>query len=248
MSEREIIILDSAEEACIRAAEEIAHVAGEAICTHAEFLLCLAGGSTPTRVYELMATRFRLSVDWKEVQFFFGDERCVPPDDAASNFAMVSRAMLSRLELKPTQIHRIRGEETPDKAAELYEDELRSSFGIGEGELPRFDLILLGLGTNRHTASLFPGSATIHENERLAVAVEVEDQYRNRVTLTPAVINNAVRVMFLVTGEGKAEAVRDVIEGNASVDEAPAKVVAPTDGVALWILDRAAAGLLSKSK
>ncbi len=246
MSEREIIILDSAEDAYVRAAEEIAHVAGEAICTHAEFLFCLAGGSTPAKVYELMASRFHLSIDWKEVQFFFGDERCVPPDDAASNFAMASRTVLSKLDLKLTQVHRIRGEEAPAKAAELYEDELRRSFGIGEGELPRFDLILLGLGDNRHTASLFPGSPAIHENERLAVAVEVEDRHRNRVTLTPAVINNAERVMFLVTGEGKAEAVKDVIEGSTSVEQAPAKIVAPTDGVALWILDRAAASLLSK--
>jgi 6-phosphogluconolactonase len=246
MSEREIIVLDSAEEAYVRAAEEITHVAGEAICTHAEFLFCLAGGSTPEKVYELMATRFRLSIDWKEVQFFFGDERCVPPDDAASNFAMANRTMLSKLELRPAQIHRIRGENPPERAAELYEQELRQCFGLADGEFPRFDLILLGLGENRHTASLFPGGPAIHEHERLAVAVEVDDQHRSRVTLTPAVLNNAERVMFLVTGEGKAAAVKDVIEGGTSVEQAPARIVAPEDGVTLWILDRAAASLLSR--
>src|SRR5579872_3596921 len=134
MSERQIIILDTPEELFVRAAEEIAHVAGEAICMHGEFNLCLTGGTTPERTYDLLATRFELSVDWKEVQFYWGDERCVPPNDPASNFGMANRTMLSRLDLRPSQIHRIRGEDPPEQAALAYEEELRTAFGIEEGE------------------------------------------------------------------------------------------------------------------
>jgi len=113
MAEPRLIILDDAHSLNVHAAEEIAHFAGEAICMHAEFMLCLTGGSTPAATYQLLAERFRLSVDWKEVQFFWGDERCVPPDDPASNFGMANRTMLSRLDLRPSQIHRIRGEDPP---------------------------------------------------------------------------------------------------------------------------------------
>ncbi|MGH7905820.1 MAG: 6-phosphogluconolactonase, partial [Candidatus Binataceae bacterium] len=121
MSEPKIIILDDPNAAHVRAAEEIAHFAGEAICTHAEFTLCLTGGSTPGPAYELLASRFRLSVDWKEVQFFWGDERCVPPTDPASNFGMANRTMLEKLALKPERIHRMRGEEAPEIGAHAYE-------------------------------------------------------------------------------------------------------------------------------
>lgn len=171
MGERQIIILDNAEALYVRAAEEIAHIAGEAICTHGEFNLCLTGGSTPARTYELLATRFQLSVDWKEVQFYWGDDRCVPPDDPGSNFGMANRTMLSKLNLKPAQIHRIRGEDEPQRAARAYEQELRRAFGLGDGEFPRFDLTLLGLGANCHIASLFPGDSSLHEQHRIAVAV-----------------------------------------------------------------------------
>ncbi len=163
MAEPKLIVLEDARSLYQHAAEEIAHFAGEAICTHAEFTLCLSGGSTPAATYQLLAERFRLSVDWKEVQFYWGDERCVPPDNEASNFAMAERTMLRHLGLQPRQIHRMRGELPPDDAAREYEDELRRSFCIDEGELPRFDLVLLGLGDNVHIASLFPGSPAIGE-------------------------------------------------------------------------------------
>ena len=157
MAEPKLIILDDAHSLNVHAAEEIAHFAGEAICMHAEFMLCLTGGSTPAATYQLLAERFRLSVDWKEVQFFWGDERCVPPNDPASNFGMANRTMLSRLDLRPSQIHRIRGEDPPAQAALAYEEELRTSFGIEEGEFPRFNLTLVGLGDNVHVESLVSG-------------------------------------------------------------------------------------------
>lgn len=246
MKDRKIIVLDDAESLFVHAAEEIAHFAGEAICSHGEFMLCLTGGSTPASTYELLATRFHHSVDWSEVQFFWGDERCVPPGDQASNFAMANRTMLSKLDLQARQIHRMRGEDPPEIAARHYEDELRRAFAIGSGELPSFDLLLLGLGENRHIASLFPGNPALHENDRIAVAVEVEAQQRRRITLTPPVINNAERVMFLVSGPAKAEAVRDVLEGSRDPDRIPAQIVAPERGEVLWMLDKAAAGLLAR--
>jgi 6-phosphogluconolactonase len=245
MAEPKLIILDDAQSLYVHAAEEIAHFAGEAICTHAEFMLCLTGGSTPAATYELLAERFRLSVDWKEVQFFWGDERCVPPDDPASNFGMASRTMLSRLDLRPEQIHRIRGEDPPEQAAREYEEDLRASFGIGEGEFPRFNLTLVGMGDNVHVESLFPGSPALHERQRLAAAVEVDAPQRHRVTITPPVLNNSARVMFLVQGAGKAAAVKSALEGPRDPDHYPAQIIDPPHGEVIWLLDRPAASLLS---
>jgi len=245
MSASKIIVLDDAAALYVRSAEEIAHFAGEDICTHAEFTLCLSGGSTPAATYELLATRFHLSVDWKEVKFFWGDERCVPPSDPESNYAMANRTMLSRLALQPNQVHRIRGEEAPEQAARSCEDDLRTAFGLAEGEFPRFGLALMGLGDNSHTASLFPGSPAIHEAERMAVAVAVDAAQRHRISLTAPVFNNAARVLFLVTGEGKAQAVKNVLQGPRDPDQFPAQIIAPTNGELIWLLDKAAARLLS---
>jgi 6-phosphogluconolactonase len=247
MAEPKLIILDDAPSLYVHAAEEIAHFAGEAICMHAEFMLCLSGGSTPAATYQLLAERFRLSVDWKEVQFFWGDERCVPPEDPASNFGMANRTMLSRLGPRPDQIHRIRGEDPPERAARAYEEDLRASFGIGEGEFPRFSLTLVGLGDNVHVESLFPGSPALHERERSAVAVEVDAPQRHRVTITPPVLNNSARVMFLVEGASKAAAVKSALEGPRDSDRFPAQIIDPHHGEVIWLLDRAAASLLSRT-
>jgi 6-phosphogluconolactonase len=246
MSDPKIVVLNEPQELFVHAAEEIAHVAGEAVCTHGEFRISLSGGSTPAATFELLATRFQYSVDWKEVQFFWGDERCVPPDNKESNYGMADRTLLSKIELRPEQVHRMRGELPPEEGALDYEENLRRSFSIGADELPRFDLVLLGLGDNRHTASLFPGSPEIHETKRMVVAVDVDAEPRQRLSFTPPVINHAQRVMFLVAGRNKAEAVRDVIEGPRNPDKFPAQIVAPNDGELLWFLDAAAASLLSK--
>jgi 6-phosphogluconolactonase len=246
MSEPKIVILDDAPALYAHAAEEIAHFAGEAVCTHGEFTLCLSGGSTPAATYEMLGSKFHFSIDWKEVQFFWGDERCVPPDDPACNYAMTQRTLLSKLALKPSQVHRVLGERSPDEAARAYEAELRSHFGLGAGEFPRFDVVLLGLGENSHTASLFPGSAALHESERLALAVDVDDPIlRHRVTVTPPVINNASRVMFLVAGASKAQAVWNILKGPRDIDKFPAQVVAPEHGELIWLLDKAAASLIA---
>jgi len=247
MSEREIIILDDANALSVRAAEEIVYVAGEAICINGQFTLCLTGGATPVDIYSMMATRFNLSVDWKEVQFFWGDERCVPPDNEASNFGLANRSMLSKLALSPAQIHRIRGEDPPVAAAAAYEEELVRFFSLGDGEFPRFDLVLLGLGDDGHCASLFPGSPLIFEQRRMVATVEIEAPQRRRVTLTPPVLNNAARIMFIVAGEKKAEAVKNALEGPNAPSRFPAQIINPTEGAVTWLLDRSAASLLSGS-
>lgn len=247
MGKPQIIVLDEAEAMSVRAAEEIVHISGESICTHGQFTLCLTGGNTPAEIYSLIATRFQLSVDWNAVHLFWGDERCVPPDDEASNYGMANRTMLSRLNLDADQIHRMRGEDDPQAAAAAYEEELRDFFTLEQGEFPRFDLILLGMGDNVHIASLFPGIPAIHENSRLAVAVEVDAPQRRRITLTPPVLNHAARVMFIVSGQGKAEAVRLALEGPRDPDKYPAQLIDPDRTEVMWLLDRAAAGKLSKT-
>ncbi len=247
MSEREIIVLDDAQALSVRAAEEIVHVSGEAICMHAQFTLCLTGGNTPANTYSLIGTRFHLSVDWKEVHFFWGDERCVPPDNEASNFGMANRTLLSKLPLAPSQIQRMRGEDPPAAAAAAYEKDLKEFFSLGAGELPRFDLVLLGLGDNAHIASLFPGSPLINERVRMVADAEVDAPQRHRITLTPPVLNNAARVMFIVSGVKKAQAVKDVLQGPQDPSRFPAQLIEPTEGTVMWLLDKAAASLLSGS-
>jgi 6-phosphogluconolactonase len=245
MSEPKLIVLDDPGALSICAAEEIAHLAGEAICTHGEFTLCLTGGSTPQATYELLASRFHHSIDWSEAQFFWGDERCVPTSDPASNFAMANRAMLSKLDLQPTQIHRMRGEDPPADAARDYEAHLRNFFHLGPTDLPTFNLVLLGLGENAHIASLFPHHPALNEKDKLAVAVEVDAPQRHRVSLTVPVLNHAACVIFLVAGESKAAAVKAVLEGPRDPVAVPGQLIAPTNGNVIWMLDRAAARLLS---
>ncbi len=246
MSEPKIVVLDDTASLHVHAAEEIAHLAGEAICTHGEFTIALSGGSTPAGIYELLAQRFEMSVDWKEVQFYWGDERCVGPEDKLSNYAMANRTMLSPLEIKPAQIHRMKGELAPEEGALAYEAELARGFNLTDGGLPRFDLVLLGLGSNRHCLSLFPGDrGAIHESKKMVIAVNVDAEPRNRISFTQAVANNAQRLMFVVSGPAKADAVHDVIEGPRDADRFPAQIIAPTDGEVIWMLDRAAASKLA---
>lgn len=246
MTSNNLIVMDHPQALYTRAAEEIAHFAGEAICTHGEFTLCLTGGTTPASTYELLATRFQLSVDWKEVQFFWGDERCVPPDDPASNFGMANRTMLSRLALRPEQIHRIRGEDDPAQAASEYERELRTSLRVNDAdEYPSFNLLLLGLGDNAHIASLFPHHPELHEQTRLAVAVEVDAKPSKRISVTMPVINNAERVLFLVSGENKAAAVQNVLQSSPDPERYPAQLVKPHGGETVWLIDKAAASRLT---
>ena len=246
--DREIHIITGAEALAKRAAQEFVQTATAAVLENGSFSVALSGGSTPKALYSLLVTdeAIRAQIPWDKVQIFFGDERSVGPNQAESNFRMVAESMLSKVPLKPDQVHRIKGEYTEaDKAAREYEQDLRASFQLGDAAFPRFDLILLGLGNDGHTASLFPGTKALQEKQRLVVSNWVGKLLTNRITLTAPAINNAMQVMFLVAGADKATALKAVLEGPHEPDQLPAQLIQPSNGKLLWLLDDAAAGLLS---
>ena len=220
-------------------AQHIVARAAAAIAATGRFTLALSGGSTPRAAYSRLATGdWQLATgDWRLVHILWGDERCVPPDDLRSNYRMAKEALLDRVPIPADQIHRIRGEDDPEKAAADYERELRALLG-SEG----LDLILLGLGEDGHTASLFPGQAAVHEAARWVVAVPAPDGTMWRVTLTPAVLNAARNVTFVVSGAGKAQRLEQVLQGPFTPDILPAQSIRPTQGQLTWMVDEAAAG------
>ena len=181
-------------------------------------------------------------IDWPQWQVFFGDERCVPPDDDRSNYRFAQRTLLSRAPIPPDHVHRMRVELPPAEAADDYANQLRQYFGA---EPPGIDLVLLGMGDNGHTASLFPGLQAVHEQERWVASEYVEEVGMWRITLTPVVLNLARQVVFLVAGSGKASMLRQVLEGPYAPDLRPAQVVRPVSGDLLWLVDATAAAQLS---
>jgi 6-phosphogluconolactonase len=248
----EIRIVEDAAALARAAATEFARLATDAVNTKNLFSVLLSGGSTPESLYALLATEpWRSQLPWNAIHFFWGDERQVPPDDANSNFRMAYEAMLSKAPVAAENIHRIRGEETdPALAAQEYEHELQSFFHLTAGQLPRFDLVLLGLGNDGHTASLFPDTTALHERDRLdhrlVVANWVAKLNAWRLTLTLPVLNNASRVMFLVSGAEKANILRAVLDGDRLEFPAqyPAQLIRPSGGTLLWLVDRAAVASL----
>lgn len=229
------------------AADSLVACAAAAIGTSGRFRLALSGGSTPRRLYSLLASEPR--VDWPRVHVFWSDERCVPPASPQSNYRMAREALLDRVPLPEANVHRIHGERDALSAAAAYERELRQTFSAPEGSPSldpgrRFDLVLLGLGEDGHTASLFPGTAALRETARWVVAQEVDALPPRRITLTPPVINAAAEVAFLVSGPEKAAILEQVIEGPYRPRELPAQLVAPRAGRLRWLADAAAAGSL----
>ncbi len=233
------------------AAAMFVSAAVRAVRERGSFKVALAGGTTPKGVYSRLADddRLRSRVAWERVQFFWGDERHVGPDHVDSNFRMAQEAMLNRLPINGSHVWRIKGE-YPDagRAAEEYERDLWTAFGAGEtsAEMPRFDLVLLGMGPDGHTASLFPGTDALREQRRLAVSNWVDKLKTERITLTPPVLNNAAEVLFLVHGPDKAAALQAVIEGPYQPDQLPAQLIRPRQGRVLWLVDPSAARLLSR--
>ncbi len=251
MPDRSIRIFDDAEALAVAAAGAFARCAGEGIRKRGSFSVALAGGSTPRRLHALLAEAEGRGpgdrIDWTKVHCFWGDERHLPPDHPESNYRMARETLLSKIPVPEANVHRIRGEE-PDaaRAAALYEQELARHFGLPHGARPRFDLVLLGLGSDGHTASLFPGSDAIWETVRLVAAPWVEKLGTHRITLTPPVLNGAAEVLFLVCGAEKAPALHAVLEGEERPDELPAQIVRPSRGRLAWFLDRAAAAALRR--
>ncbi|MBC6936581.1 MAG: 6-phosphogluconolactonase [Chloroflexi bacterium] len=240
MNERAVRILPNAENLAQAGLEQVVQAAKTAVAARRHFYFALSGGSTPRLLYERLASETAFERDWwRHTHIFWGDERCLPPTHPDSNYHMARAALLDHVPIPPENIHRMAGEREPEQAAADYEVELERAFGGA----PRFDLILLGMGRDGHTASLFPHTPALRERTRRAVAnfyAPVEPPWR--ITLTLPVIN-AAGVIFLVSGADKAETLRQVLEGEYKPDDLPAQLVRPAGG-SLWLVDTAAARLL----
>lgn len=232
-----------------RVAADVVRIAGEAAAARNVFTIALSGGSTPKVLYALLAEHpaLRNSLPWDKMKVFFGDERHVGPGHADSNFQMATDTILSKVPLPASQIHRIKGEypETARAAAE-YEEVIRHEFALQAGAFPRFDLILLGMGNEGHTLSLFPGTKALHETRRIVTSNWVGKLCAERVTLTAAAANHAANVIFMITGVDKACALKAVLEGPHEPDQLPAQMIEPVDGNLSWLVDEAAGSMLSK--
>jgi 6-phosphogluconolactonase len=221
----EVRILPDGAAIARRAAQKFVEAGAVAVNEKGSFSVVLAGGSTPKALYGLLVNdpALRAQVPWDKMQVFFGDERHVGPDHPDSNFRMANEAMISKSPLKPEQVTRVKG------------------------EFPRFDLVLLGMGSEGHTASLFPGAKALHEKRRIAVSSWVGRLLVERITLTPPAINHAAHVIFMVTGAGKAPALTAVLERVYEPDQLPAQLIRPANGTLLWLVDTAAGGLLTRA-
>lgn len=234
-------IYESRQAVAAAVADLFAAAARDAIRDRGRFFVALAGGKTPRAAYELLAAQKRNAIDWQHVHAYFGDERCVPPESDDSNYKMAFDAFLSKVAIPAHNVHRMHGEEQPERAARAYAQLLIESMG----EAPRFDLMLLGMGEDGHTASLFPGTDPRTDEEQLVRAVFVEKYGVHRLTVTPAVINNARRVAIAVEGAAKSAALRAVREGPYDPVRFPVQIVNPGDGELTWLADKAAAEQLA---
>lgn len=235
----EILVLKTAQEIASTAAKEFSFLAKNAIQTRGRFTVALSGGSTPKTLFGMLAAD--PEVPWSKIHLFWGDERHVPPDHPDSNYLMTQQAMLTKIKIPHENVHRILSEEEEaSRAADTYEHVLNEFFG----GLPRFDLILLGMGPDGHCASLFPGTKALHETQRLVVSNWVGKFYTHRITMTTPVLNNAACVIFLVAGDDKAQPLKGVLEGPYEPDQLPSQLIKPKNGKLLWIVDRSAAKLL----
>ena len=238
-----IRVLPDASALADAAARSAVEQAQAAIDARGLFTIALSGGSTPRELHlRLSSPPLKDQVDWRHVHVFFGDERCVAPEDAQSNYRMADETLLRRVPIPPEHVHRMQGELAPEEAASKYEAELKGFF---DNDPPRLDLILLGMGDNGHTASLFPGLTAVHEQKRWVVAEYVAEVGMWRLTLTPVVLNLGREAMFLVAGSAKASMLQQVLEGPFAPDERPAQIVRPTPGEVIWLVDTAAAEKLS---
>ena len=246
--EREIRVLNDGAAIAKRAAQEFVESAISAVREKGSFNVALAGGSTPKALYGLLVTdaALRSQVPWDKMHLFFGDERHVAPDHCDSNFRMATEAMISKSPLKPEQVTRIKGEyPATEQAALEYEKILREYFKLKDGEYPRFDLLLVGMGSEGHTLSLFPGTKALHAEGRAVVRNWVGKLYTERITLTAPAASSAARILFMVTGADKAPALKAVLEGPYEPEQLPAQLLQPKNGKLLWLVDTAAGGMLA---
>jgi 6-phosphogluconolactonase len=210
------------------------------------FTIALSGGNTPKPLYSILAEKFSRSVDWTNVHFFWVDERCVPPESTESNYRLAEENLFSKIEVFPMNIHRIRGEDNPEKEAERYSEEL-NDFTFKRGGLPFFNAILLGLGEDGHTASIFPGSQHLFRSDKICIATIHPGTGQQRITISGRVINNAASIVFHVTGKNKADIVTKIVDNSDPGKQYPASLVSPSDGKLYWYLDNEA-GMQLKSR
>lgn len=229
------------------AAEFVLEVGKEAVRTNGRFLIGLSGGTTPETLYRaLTSPAFADRFDWSRTTFFFSDERCVPPDDPRSNYALAKKILFTPLNIMPSQIYRMAGESSdPQAAAFEYEQQQRLATKTSSSAQPSLDLVLLGLGEDGHTASLFPGASILRDRQRVIAATQSPKDPPNRLTMTLAAINRASVILFLVTGAGKAGVVRAILDPRTEAErQLPAALVSPEEGRLIWFLDQAAAAEL----
>jgi 6-phosphogluconolactonase len=211
------------------------------------FTLAISGGSTPRTLFSVLGERYTSSVPWKKVHLFWIDERCVPPEDPESNFRMANETLFTKIEVPVQNIHRIKGEADPVKEAERYSKEM-VDFTLKRNRLPVLDIILLGIGEDGHTASIFPGNEHLFLTDKICAAAVHPSTGQKRITITGTVINNAVSVFFLVTGKNKAAIVNNILREHNDRKQFPASFVKPTDGRLYWFLDEAAGSLIGNEK
>ena len=248
-TKRKIVVCQDKKELCQRAAELFLQLATQAVSVKGKFTTALSGGSTPRLLYSLLGSnRFQSRLPWSKLHLFWGDERCVPPDHPQSNYAMTRSVMLSKVPIPEENVYRIAAEKGASPAAAEYEQTLRKFFALAENERPCFDLILLGMGTDGHVASLFPGTAALRESRRFVTATYVEKLKAYRVTLTAPAINQAANVVFLISGEPKAPVLGEVLRGSYQPTRFPSQLIQPTQGKLLFLIDRAAASKLSATR
>lgn len=242
MNKRDVIICPGADDLCRQAAAEFVRLAKESQHDRGRFAVALSGGSTPRALYSLLAApEYTEEIFWPQVHLFWGDERCVSPDHAESNYRMVRESLLSKIQIPGANVHRMAGEKEPHVAAAEYEEKLKDFFQLTAGAFPRFDLIFLGMGEDGHTASLFPGSDALKEMKRLVVAPYVEKLNAYRLTLTLPVLNHGAAVLFLITGAGKAAVVKEILRDGSDPSRFPAAQIRPSDGRLVWLMTEEAA-------
>ena len=224
------------------AADIIVGLARQAVSDGRSFTIALSGGSTPKKLFELLASpEWRSKVPWDKIDFFWGDERYVPITDPSSNFRMTQEAMLSKVAIPPNHIHRWMTEKPAEEAAKLQDEEIRRVVKSDPGGLPQFDLVLLGLGTNGHTASLFPYQPALHEKSKLAFTEYIDEVKMQRLSFSVPLINAANQIVFLALGADKATVVREIVAGPFDPERLPAQLIRPTHGKLTWILDQESA-------
>ena len=240
-------VLPDSEALSHRAAAYLTTRLTESVQARGRARLALSGGNTPRRMLELLSdpqAEFRAQVPWKQLEIFFVDERTVPPENAESNYRMVRETLLNRAPLEPEQVARMQGELDPQRAAALYETDIRLRFRLEGAEIPRFDVVLLGMGDDGHTGSLFPHTEAIDTLGRIVVANHVPQKNTWRITLSWPVLNQAREVFFLVQGSDKAEVLKRVLEGPFDPETLPSQLIRPASGKLTMFLDSAAAALL----